>query len=124
MAGRVHVGGGTSVRAGGGGSVVAPAGSAARFALTARRLADEARRLGLRAPAFRSPPRVVGTDRTIRRRRGHVTVAVRSRDRPWPAVVADLIEGIVIANQLCVADAGRIRADLWMAMAASDALAA
>jgi len=124
VAGRVHVGGGRSVRAGGGGSVVAPAGSAARFALTARRLADEARRLGLRAPAFRSPPRVVGTDRTIRRRRGHVTVAVRSRDRPWPAVVADLIEGIVIANQLSVADAGRIRADLWMAMAASDALAA
>jgi hypothetical protein len=38
--------------------------------------------------------------------------------------VADLIEGIVIANQLSVADAGGIRADLWMAMAASDALAA
>ena len=95
-----------------------------RFALTARRLADDSRRLGLVVPAFRSPPRLVGSDRTIRRRDGHVTVAVRARDRPWPAVVADLIEGIVITNGLSIADAGRIRADLWEAMAHSDALAA
>jgi hypothetical protein len=100
------------------------AGPAARFALTARRLGDEARRLDLRVPAFRSPPRVVGADRTIWRRADHVTVAVRSRDRPWPAVLADLIEGVIVANDLSPPASGRVRGDLWVALADYDVMAA
>jgi hypothetical protein len=91
-------------------------GPATSFALTARLLADRARALGLIVPAFRSPPRMVGVDRTVRRRGGHVTVSVRSRDRPWPSVVADMIEGVVVANDLVPAHAGRVRADLWDAV--------
>jgi hypothetical protein len=37
--------------------------------------------------------------RAIQRRQSTVTVAVRYRNRPAPAVVADMIEGIVQANQ-------------------------
>jgi hypothetical protein len=59
---------------------------------------------------------MVGVDRTVRRRGGHVTVSVRSRDRPWPSVVADMIEGVVVANGLVPARAGRVRADLWDAV--------
>lgn len=94
-------------------------GPAASFAVTARLLGDEARRLDLVVPAFRSPPRVVGVDRTVRRRGDHVTVAVRSRDRPWPSVVADLIEGVVVANRLPAVPAGRVRDELWTAVTAA-----
>ena len=41
-----------------------------RFARIARSLAEAARAQGLRAPTFRSPPRVPGVTRTIRRERG------------------------------------------------------
>lgn len=102
----------------------APRAPATSFALTARLLGDEARRLGLVAPAFRSPPRVVGVDRTVTRRGDHVTVSVRSRDRPWPSVVADLIEGVVVANDLTIADAARTRNELWAAVTAAEARAA
>ena len=54
--------------------------------------------------------------RTIRRRRGVPTIAVRLRGRPWPAVVSDMIEGIVVGNGLSGARADRIRAALWLAI--------
>lgn len=70
------------------------------FARAARALAGEARRLGLSAPGFRSPPGRPETDRTIRRASWGAVVAVRLRGRPFEAVLADMVEGIVVANGL------------------------
>jgi len=85
------------------------------FSTAARTLGHEARRRGLAAPGFRSPPRVVGADRTIRRWNGGATVAVRVKGRPWVAVLADMIEGVVVANQLSTPQADRLRGELWEA---------
>ena len=83
------------------------------FAQAARALSRGAGRLGLVAPGFRSPPRLVGCDRTIRRRgRGRV-VAVRVKGRPRAAVLADMIEGVVVANDLLAPDADHVRTELW-----------
>lgn len=88
--------------------------SALHFATTARLLSAEARRLGLEAPGFRSPPRLGGVDRSLRRRPGTApTIAVRLAGRPQPAVVADMIEGVVVTNGLTGPAADRCRAALW-----------
>ena len=80
------------------------------FAATARLLAAEARRLGLEVPGFRSPPRLPGADRSLRRRAGgSAAVAVRLRGRPADAVVADMVEGVLVANGLGGAEAERCR---------------
>ena len=87
-----------------------------RFAEAGRRLAAAATVMELRVPAFRTPPRVAGLDRTIRHGPGgSVLVSVRSRGRAWPAVLADLIEGVVCANDLAAPDAARVRNELWRA---------
>lgn len=88
--------------------------SSIRFARDVRRLADAARRHGLRVPTFRSPPGVPGAVRTVRRRgSGATTVAVAWRGRPWAAVQADLVEGVVVANGLDPAAAEAARSALW-----------
>ena len=87
-----------------------------RFAAAARSLAQAARLRGLVVPAFRSPPGIEGVQRTLRRRRGVPSVAVRLKERPWSAVLADMIEGIVVANGLSGAKADRARAALWLAV--------
>lgn len=85
-----------------------------KFAHAAQALGDHARSVGLTVPGFRSPPRVIGFGRTLRRRPdGSVVVAVAIKNRPWAAVVADMIEGVVAANALAGADAARVRDDLW-----------
>jgi hypothetical protein len=84
-----------------------------RFARLARSLAEAARAQGLRAPTFRSPPRIPDVSRSIVRRGPAVTVSVALRDRPWPAVVADMIEGVVAANRLTHVRADHVRAGLW-----------
>jgi hypothetical protein len=89
----------------------------ARFALAARALARAARSLGLQAPGFRSPPRLVGTDRTLRTHAGRRTVAVRVRGRPWVPVLSDMVEGVVAANTLAGPAAARAREALWTAVA-------
>lgn len=83
------------------------------FSQAARLLAREARRRRLVAPSFRCPPRVVGAQRTLRRHAGGVAVAVQVRDRPWLAVLSDMIEGVVVANQLQPPAADRLRTELW-----------
>jgi hypothetical protein len=96
-----------------------------RFASAARSLGQAARQRGLVVPGFRSPPRVAGAERTLRRRHdGGATIAVRVRDRPWAAVLADMIEGVVVANQLTGADATRARTALWSALEQTDELRA
>lgn len=88
--------------------------TALRFADAARTLTATARARALTAPEFRSPPRVPGADRTIRRRAdGGATVAVRLRDRPWAAVLGDMVEGVVVANRLSGRAAMRARTALW-----------
>jgi hypothetical protein len=91
--------------------------NAVRFADAARRLGDAARSGGLLVPTFRSPPRPTGPSRTLHRRSdGSVSVSVLRRSRPWPAVVADMIDGVVVANRLSPIAAGEWRDRLWRAM--------
>lgn len=87
--------------------------STAQFAHAARTLTREARQRGLLGPSFRCPPRLVGVDRTLRRRPGGGVVSVRVRDRPWPAVLGDMIEGVIAVNDLTPPLATRVRTDLW-----------
>ncbi len=95
-----------------------------RFAVAARCVADEARRLGLVVPAFKSPPRVDRADRTVRHAGRDVVVAVRVKGRPFAAVLADLVEGVVVANQFSGVEASRARSLMWEALEGSDAMAA
>jgi hypothetical protein len=89
--------------------------SAVDFASAARTLTREARRRGLVGPSYRCPPRLVGVDRTIRRRSGGAIVSVRLQGRPWAAVLADMIEGVVAANRLGPPQSDRLRSELWHA---------
>jgi hypothetical protein len=88
--------------------------SSLRFAGAVRSLSDAARAQGLVVPAFRSPPRLSASDRSIRwRPDGGATVAVRLRGRPWVAVISDMVEGVVVANGLTGPAADRARTRLW-----------
>ena len=87
-----------------------------KFANAARSLGKAARLRDLVVPSFRSPPGIDGVHRTLRRRRGVPSIAVRLRGRPWSAVVSDMIEGVVVANGLTGAKADRVRAALWLAI--------
>jgi hypothetical protein len=89
-----------------------------RFAAAARSLGQAAHQRGLVVPGFRSPPRVPGAERTLRRRAdGGAVVAVSLRGRPFVAVVADMVEGVVVANGLTGVEATRVRTALWEAVA-------
>src|SRR5215470_6982501 len=83
-----------------------------RFAEVARRLGAAAHAHGLAVPAFRSPPRTPGVARTLRRYPGGTVVSVRLRDRPFPAVVADMVDGVLAANRVAPSDADALRAAL------------
>jgi hypothetical protein len=88
-----------------------------RFAGAVKSLSDAARQRGLTAPAFRSPPRLGDCARTIRwRPDGGATVSIRLRGRLWVQVLADMVEGVVVANGLSGADADRARTALWSAV--------
>lgn len=90
-----------------------------RFAHVVRALAATARTEGLRPPTFRCPPRVKDAVRTVRRGGdGNATVAVVVKGRPWPAVLADMVEGVVVANRLAGPGAERARTALWAAVGA------
>jgi hypothetical protein len=88
-----------------------------RFANAARVLGQAARAQGLVVPGFRSPPRLPHAERTLRRRAGGGgMVSVVVRGRPFPAVLADMIEGIVVVNGLRGRQADRCRSALWAAV--------
>ena len=74
------------------------------FSAAVRAVGHEARRLGLSVPAFRSPPGIVGVDRTIRRLDGAPIVAVRVHGRSAADVAADIIDGVFVANGMGCAD--------------------
>ncbi len=86
------------------------------FAAAARTITREARRRGLVGPSYRCPPRLVGVDRSIRRRPDGAVVSIRLKDRPRGAVIADMIEGVVVANGLRPPAADRLRTELWAAL--------
>lgn len=90
----------------------------AQFAGAARMLATQAHRHGLRPPGFRSPPRIVGIDRSLRRYKNGVVVSVLLRGRPFVAVLSDMIEGVVAANKLTGRDAEIARTVLWSSVEA------
>lgn len=94
--------------------------TAADFATVAHALVDVTRAAGHQPPGFRTPPRIVGVDRTVTRRAGSTSaaVAVRIRERPWAAVVADMIDGVIAVNDLGPPEAGRLRGELWAAVSA------
>lgn len=99
--------------------------TALHFAADARTLGEAARGRGLVVPAFRSPPRRPGASRTLRRwPGGGATVSVEVAGRPREAVVADLVEGIVVANDVAGADATRLRTALWEAVLAASTTSA
>jgi hypothetical protein len=88
-----------------------------RFAGAVKSLSDVARHQGLAVPAFRSPPRLAGCERTIRwRPDGGATVAIRLRGRLWVQVLADMVDGVVAANGLEGPAADRARTALWSAV--------
>lgn len=90
------------------------------FATVARTLGTHARAMGLQTPSFRSPPRVSGAERTVQRSRsGWTTVSVRLEGRPLGAVVADMVEGVIVANRLDGAQATRARTALWESLSTS-----
>jgi hypothetical protein len=91
--------------------------TAVHFANAARVLANAARLLDLAAPGFRSPPRLDDADRSLRGRGADAVISVRLAHRPWPAVLADLVDGVVAANELGGSAAGRARAALWDSLA-------
>jgi hypothetical protein len=75
--------------------------SALDFAEMSRHLAGEARRHGLVAPGFRSPPRLQGVTRSVRRYQdGQWLVSVRCRGRSAADVAADMVDGVLVANGL------------------------
>ena len=84
-----------------------------RFLEAARVLARAARRRGLLVPGFRSPPKLVGVARTVKRWHDGAQVAVVVRGRPWLVVLADMIEGVVVVNKLVGGPADRLRGELW-----------
>lgn len=91
--------------------------SSVRFADAARTIGRVVRARGLSMPLFRSPPRLDGVQRSVRRRAsGVATVAVRLRGRPWSAVLGDMIEGVVVVNGLRGREADEVRDALWLAV--------
>lgn len=89
-----------------------------KFTAAARVLAQRAAELDLVVPGFRSPPRIVGVNRSIRRSRDSEggVVAVRLSDRPFTAAVGDMIEGVIFINRLEPPEADRVRTQLWRTM--------
>jgi hypothetical protein len=92
--------------------------SSIRFVRAVQALGAAARASGLVVPGFRSPPRLRGVQRSIRRFPNGAMVAVVVRGRPWAAVLADLVEGVIAANGLVGPPADAARAALWEALAA------
>ena len=94
-----------------------PMAASVRFATAVQALAAEARRQGLAVPGFRSPPRPPGMQRSIRRRSdGQVVIAVRLRGRRFDAVAADMVEGVLVANQVVAGRGNDLRTVLLAAV--------
>ncbi|MBO58837.1 MAG: hypothetical protein VX797_08355 [Actinomycetota bacterium] len=83
------------------------------FAETARIIGQVARKHNLAVPTFRSPPRIEEVHRSIRRGNDFSVVSVSFNDRPYNAVISDMIEGVLVANSLDKNDSDFYRALMW-----------
>ena len=91
-----------------------------RFSETVRILSGVARGRDLSVPVFRSPPHLPDADRSLRRSAGGDTVvSVRLSGRPFAAVQADLIDGLLVVNETSGAAAQEVRRELWNALVAA-----
>lgn len=88
-----------------------------RFWELAGRLVAEAQGQGLVVPGFRSPPRLPGAVRTVRRQLGGALVSVAWRGRSSAEVVEDMIDGVVLVNGLAGPAAETCRSHLRAALA-------
>ncbi len=93
---------------------------ALRFATAARRLGAAARASGLVVPAFRSPPRVRGASRTLKRYPGGAVVSVKLRDRTYADVIDDMIDGVLVANRVSPESRPRLRQAFQLALGEVD----
>ena len=81
-------------------------------------------RRGLIGPSYRGPaPARWRLTASLRRPDGAV-VSIRLQGRPRGAVIADMIEGVVVCNELRPPAADRVRTELWSAIDASTRTAA
>ena len=91
-----------------------------RFAIVAKVLTQVSARCGIEVPGFKSPPRSVDLDRTVRHQSSGSVVSVRIKDRPFEAVIGDMIEGVILCNDLPIATAGKLRNLMWSAVMQSE----
>ena len=88
--------------------------NAMSFAAIGRILTGQALSLGVIAPSFRSPPRIPGVRRSVTRNRdGSITVSVIVSRRPLSAVIADMIDGVVLTSGLKAVEARTLYDKLW-----------
>ncbi len=88
--------------------------NAMSFAAVGRVLTDQALAQGVTAPSFRSPPRIPGVRRSVTRNRdGSITVSVIVSRRPLSAVIADMIDGVVLTSGLRADEARALYDTLW-----------
>ena len=71
---------------------------------------------GLVVPAFRSPPRVRGASRTLKRYPGGAVVSVKLRERTYADVVDDMIDGVLVANRVGPESRPRLRQAFQLAL--------
>ncbi|MDP7066510.1 MAG: hypothetical protein QF637_02690 [Acidimicrobiales bacterium] len=86
-----------------------------RFSMVAKTIGRLGAQVGFTVPGFRSPPRSGEIDRTLRKDGSGSIVAVRIKDRQFEAVVADMIEGVVVCNGLSAERSSELRNLLWRA---------
>mgnify|MGYP001187986673 FL=1 len=91
-----------------------------RFSIVAKVITQVGARCGIEVPGFKSPPRSADLDRTVRRQSSGSVVAVRIRDRPFEAVIADMIEGVILCNDVPIGKAGKLRNIMWSAVMQSE----
>jgi len=91
-----------------------------RFSIVAKVITQVSARCGIEVPGFKSPPRSGDLDRAVRQQSSGSVVAVRIKDRPFEAVIADMIEGVILCNDLPVGKAAKLRNVMWSAVMQSE----
>ena len=90
-----------------------------QFSITVRTLGRIANQLGYVTPQFRCPPPSAQYQRSVRRNHDDLSISIVIRGRPWLAVLADIVEGFVIANAKLGQDS-EIRNILWDTIGCND----
>ena len=90
-----------------------------QFSITVRTLGRIANQLGYVTPQFRCPPPSAQYQRSVRRNHDDLSISIVIRGRPWLAVLADIVEGFVIANAKSGQDS-EIRNILWDTIGCND----